>query len=337
MPEPTLETVRSGSVGPAVVILQAQLNLALPSLTPRLNIDGIFGPKTLGRTIEFQRRSGLSIDGVCGPKTWAKLAAVPTPIVPLARPFRKCGNSVEGNAARAANLTTSRGDVRRFGVGPSVGDTSPGSSPILTDPVTKLRFKRVKGDATEQALRVVYGDSIDYNRVFLGEQTGQDNRAFVLTIPAQVFLLAADLTGFVQIANVGGFNPDGGTLLHEFGHVWQAQHHQTPPTYMANCVACQKRAEAANRLAALFDPRLKANRRFPHDFPFSAYGFIPGNDLSEYGGEQVAQQIEKGVAKIRTYVRGKPPLVHDAQNGTSVAPTHIVMQDMRAPGATGLD
>lgn len=42
----------------------------------KLYPDGIFGPLTEERVIEFQRENGLTVDGIVGPSTWSRLAGV---------------------------------------------------------------------------------------------------------------------------------------------------------------------------------------------------------------------------------------------------------------------
>jgi hypothetical protein len=66
-------TVKFGSFGETVKLLQGALNLWPKSLLPPLNPDGSFGPKTHGKVTEFQSRSNLKPDGVVGPLTWAQL------------------------------------------------------------------------------------------------------------------------------------------------------------------------------------------------------------------------------------------------------------------------
>lgn len=61
-----------GSSGPAVVQLQILLNRGASNL-PRLAPDGVFGPATRARVVEFQMSKGLVPDGVVGPATWAAL------------------------------------------------------------------------------------------------------------------------------------------------------------------------------------------------------------------------------------------------------------------------
>jgi peptidoglycan hydrolase-like protein with peptidoglycan-binding domain len=67
-PQPTL---RKGSSGNAVAFLQNRLNAR--GATPRLVVDGIFGPKTDAAVRSFQRSRGLVVDGIVGPKTWTAL------------------------------------------------------------------------------------------------------------------------------------------------------------------------------------------------------------------------------------------------------------------------
>lgn len=59
-----METIKLGSKGDDVKILQFHLNLIQ---------DGIFGPITQEAVKEFQRSNGVIPDGIVGPKTWNKL------------------------------------------------------------------------------------------------------------------------------------------------------------------------------------------------------------------------------------------------------------------------
>lgn len=60
----TMNTIKLGSRGTDVKVLQQKLNL-LP--------DGIFGPLTEEAVKEFQKSRGLTADGIVGTNTWSKL------------------------------------------------------------------------------------------------------------------------------------------------------------------------------------------------------------------------------------------------------------------------
>lgn len=65
-------TLKQGSKGPDVNILQAALN-ALPAANALLIVDGIFGAKTGARVRQAQSALGIVIDGVVGPVTWSRI------------------------------------------------------------------------------------------------------------------------------------------------------------------------------------------------------------------------------------------------------------------------
>lgn len=52
----------------------AQQRLNGKGASPRLVVDGVFGPKTDRAVKDYQRHHKLEVDGVIGPKTWAALA-----------------------------------------------------------------------------------------------------------------------------------------------------------------------------------------------------------------------------------------------------------------------
>jgi hypothetical protein len=62
----TLRTLRKGSVGPDVALLQRRLGIGA---------DGNFGPLTDQAVRNWQAAHDLVTDGVVGPKTWASLSA----------------------------------------------------------------------------------------------------------------------------------------------------------------------------------------------------------------------------------------------------------------------
>lgn len=67
------DTIRSGSTGIGVRLLQAILkDTGVPSWDPG-PIDGVFGPLTDGAVRNFQGDLGLVVDGIVGPITWRSL------------------------------------------------------------------------------------------------------------------------------------------------------------------------------------------------------------------------------------------------------------------------
>jgi g-D-glutamyl-meso-diaminopimelate peptidase len=63
-----METLRIGSAGPDVMLVQSLLTKIGYDPGP---IDGIFGRNTQQAVIAYQRNNGLAPDGVVGPATWA--------------------------------------------------------------------------------------------------------------------------------------------------------------------------------------------------------------------------------------------------------------------------
>lgn len=59
-----LPTLRQGSTGSAVKVLQKKLGIT---------VDGSFGPKTKAAVVAYQKKHGLAPDGCVGPLTWAQL------------------------------------------------------------------------------------------------------------------------------------------------------------------------------------------------------------------------------------------------------------------------
>ena len=64
-----MPTIRYGSRGDAVKVLQDRLNAAGCDCG---KVDGIWGNKTETAVRAFQKAHGLTVDGIVGPKTWKK-------------------------------------------------------------------------------------------------------------------------------------------------------------------------------------------------------------------------------------------------------------------------
>ena len=155
----------------------------------------------------------------------------------------------------------------------------------------------------------VYGSSIDFSLVFASDKTGAGGRAFVLAIP-NPFGKAT------QIMNIG-VSPSRNTLIHEFGHVWQSQHHSSSTQFMVNAVKSQALEEAANLLPG-------------SSKSFSAYGYRPGKPFAEYGAEQIAQQAMRGEAPIVAHMSSVAVGAVDPDNVAGLKTARI--EDTSLPG-----
>jgi peptidoglycan hydrolase-like protein with peptidoglycan-binding domain len=60
-----LPTIRRGSSGPAVQMLQRLLGI---------DADGVFGAGTERALKTQQAKAGISADGACGPETWRRIS-----------------------------------------------------------------------------------------------------------------------------------------------------------------------------------------------------------------------------------------------------------------------
>ena len=78
--------LRRGSSGPAVVVVQVELNRIAqnyPAIPKLAATDGIFGSRTEASVIAFQRIFGLTPDGIVGKATWYALVRLYTAVTAL--------------------------------------------------------------------------------------------------------------------------------------------------------------------------------------------------------------------------------------------------------------
>jgi hypothetical protein len=311
-----MKTLSFGNMLPEVFELQSRLNLRPPTALPALKVDGIFGQKTQARVKEFQRNNNLIADGIVGPKTWAQLPA-PKTDVPL-RSGINCGTSVPANNNQAFAIRQSF--VSDFA-------TSASSSSFLPSLPSRPRFLKVGGSIHEPIARAVYGSSLNYDSIFISDKTGVGNLPF--TIAINIDFASSAITGLpvgpVVVMNCGTLAPRRDLLIHESAHAWQSQHHQNPQRFMGNSVEGQAMALAVNTASAPI-----SNADFPLHFPFSTYAAVPGSPFTSYGAEQIANQVEHGVAAIVSHVSSVPAGARDAANETSLATARV--GDRRTPG-----
>lgn len=318
----TPPTLRFGCSGDAVLTLQARLNLAFPR-ERLLAVDGIFGLLTQQSVVKFQKSRNLVPDGVVEPLTWGALFAIATAINPKPVLQFSCDNCNPAHQAFgervAANLPSALSSGKT--------DTAP-SGGITVGGVT---IYPLRGSRYEATARGVYGGSLQYDRIFFSSAQGLQNRAFTVAIPLVPLppLLPNNLP-HIQVMNIGA-NPNDNTLIHELGHVWQSQHHPLPKQFMENCVACQAAALLVNRKIGRTDESVRSHPSYPENYPYSAYAYERGKSFGDYGGEQIAKQIEKGEAPIRDHVIGIAAGANDSDNKTSLATTNIRIEDRRLP------
>jgi len=314
------KTVSIGANGPVVQTLQGALNGSPPTTLALLAVDGIFGSKTSARVREFQSQHRLAVDGIVGPMTWGTLL-LPVDRVPP-QSGCDCGN-VQSGSQGLGNLIKheflrSRGGesgpappprsfaatgVRSLVGQMGVGGTATGGQTSLG--LSGSPFRQLDAGQLAKA-RAVYGDSLDFDRIFISNKAGLQNRAFTIAFP--------DKNQIVQIINCGTFTPSDGTLIHELAHVWQSQHHSDPFHFMVNAVDCQAGAVVANGAEVFSDPDVLLHKDHPVQFPFSAYAYMPGFGLSSYAAEQMANAIEHGDKTLVAHVKSIPKNAIDGDN-----------------------
>lgn len=313
--------------------MQARLNLRSSQLPP-LQIDGIFGVKTLARVREFQRDSGLKVDGIAGPQTLDALASAPPQ--PDVTEFRNNCSTHEPGIERQAGIIAmlfqqqSRAPVaqRAFGIAAArsslAGFSIPTRSAVTAPSLPPMPSFRKLTPAQEADAVGVYGTSLDFSTIFISNQVGLGGRPFTAAVAMP------GVTGFVQVMNMGTFAPTKDDLIHELAHVWQSQHSSDPTQFMKNSVASQAAAVAANAVAAALDRTVTRHPDFKKGhFPSSAYAFERGKPFKDYAAEQIANQVEKNVTAIVAHVAGVGRGAVDPDNRTSLSSARI--DDRRAP------
>ena len=250
-------TLSSGATGSDVIELQSRLNNAPLGSVP-LDVDGIFGPKTRARVVEFQARKGLAADGIVGPKTWAALLEGTGGLDLPRRTGIDCGTGDPANKGLVSLIANLFGQgLAALGIIPAGAGfnlSGSGSLASLSLPAPPTFRKLTPGEVITAT--GVFGSSIDFSTVYISDKSGAQNRAFTAAIPVPAALAAAFGigSGMVQVMNLGSrfAAPGRDLLIHELTHVWQSQHATSKVKFMANSLACQGAAIAAN-LAALAD------------------------------------------------------------------------------------
>ena len=143
--------------------------------------------------------------------------------------------------------------------------------------------------------RVWYSNSLVYENIYVSDAEGFGGRSFTIALPWH--------KGWIVVLNLGpkGFNDPAAsnkaTLVHELAHAWQSQHHPDPWAFMINSFQCHREAlnvtmrSIQNRLYRALG-RATGLGDLAHFSEASPYAWVPGKRFSDYGSEQIAQQVQ---------------------------------------------
>lgn len=218
-----------------------------------------------------------------------------------ARLRRSTGPGPEGDAAATSSVRYSFGPVYAHS---DVGrDAAKAPTPVGFG-ATVPSGVRALDPAETAILTPVFGSSLTFADIRVSDAVGGGSRPYTVWVPSVGTVINIGPAAY----GTPGSNP--GLLVHEATHSWQSQHHPSPAAYMGNSIASQAAAGAAGG---------------------SSYCYRPGKPFSEYGAEQVANQVEKGVPTIVAHVKGVAAGSWDWDNvwGLSVA-------RWETPGAPGV-
>jgi hypothetical protein len=179
------------------------------------------------------------------------------------------------------------------------------------------------------AARNVYGESLNYTNIYVSDGIGASNRPVTVALPMDgrwIVILNMGPSAY----NVPNFAP--ATLIHELAHAWQSQHHPMDPTrFMVHCALCQAAAAAASAAARVNSSRVSRIAGVPdlNLGPADAYSYIPGRPFWEYGGEQLAQQVEDNFLSTadRPLTRDEKNQIGKIQEDMKRIPADIVSPD----------
>jgi hypothetical protein len=127
----------------------------------------------------------------------------------------------------------------------------------------------------------VFATSLNYASILISDALGLKGAPFTMYIGSPGGGMP---TAGVIVLNLGpdfSGTADPLTFIHELTHAWQSQHHINPYQFMINSIASQAKAALTNT---------------------DAYAYTPGKFFGFYAAEQIARQVEKGVADVRRHM-----------------------------------
>jgi hypothetical protein len=165
------------------------------------------------------------------------------------------------------------------------------------------RRARCLSEAEIRTARGVYGESLHYHLIYVSDGVGAQERPFTVACPLDGVWIVVLNMGQDAFLNPG-VTRQRATLIHELAHAWQSQHHPEPWRYMLNCLQSQAAAAAASVASQpIVNEVLKRGPGvvFPSLGDADAYSYVPGEDFGQFGGEQIAQQIEDAFTDYGTH------------------------------------
>lgn len=210
-------------------------------------------------------------------------------------------------------------------------------------------------DPTEVAYaRNFYSDSLAYEDIYVSDGHGADNRPVTIALPTD--------SRWIVVLNMGPTDfrsplSHKDVLIHELAHAWQSQHHpEEPMKFMWNCSMSQVEAATLTAVAAAYSNRWSRlgldglGLPDPNLGEADAYAYIPGKPHRDYGGEQIAQQVEDSVfyptrlnrgvdlasaQAILNRMKNVPRGARDSENVSSLSSTKVALKD--SPGVVWHD
>ncbi|MFL5320280.1 MAG: glycoside hydrolase family 73 protein [Myxococcaceae bacterium] len=169
----SVPTLRYGSKGPSVQLLQRELKAAGFNPGP---VDGDFGPHTRAAVIALQRARHLAVDGIVGPQTWRSLLSdnnkpggSPAPTGGVGGSVPKTGNAfIDSIAAGAVAAQKKYGVPAAVTIAQAILESGWGKSSLTTKAFNYFGIKGTgpAGSVTVPTKEYVNGHYITINAAF---------------------------------------------------------------------------------------------------------------------------------------------------------------------------
>jgi hypothetical protein len=170
-------------------------------------------------------------------------------------------------------------------------------------PVVAMVLQQVGGSMPSEArcldgrelafAKLVYQNSLADDDIYVSDGVGGGGNPFTIALPANNRWIVLLNLGPTAFDDPGSYKKS--LLIHELAHAWQSQHHPKPWQFMVNCTESNAAAAVATKIGEANRNRwVKIVTNTPNlgIDKASAYAYLPGLPFGEYGGEQIAEQVE---------------------------------------------